>query len=116
MNDLRQLTALVAQFRDKRDWEQFHDAKSLAASISIEAGELLEIFQWATTEDSKKPDIRLVKRAEEELADVFYYVLLLAHQLQIDLTTALPEKMKHNAQKYPVNKAKGNSRKYTELK
>lgn len=99
-------------FRDDRDWTQFHNPKDLAVSISLEAAELLEIFQWSGT------DLEVEKKcnqAKEELADVAIYCIYMAEALGVDLPEAISEKIDKNAVKYPVDKAKGNSRKYTEL-
>ena len=115
MADLQALTKKIVEFRDERDWAQFHNPKDLALSLSLEAAELLEIFQWKegdaigeTTQD-RKQDIA------HELADVLYWTLLMAHDLHIDLASALKSKLQANAAKYPVAKAKGSSKKYTEL-
>ena len=115
MADLQTLTDEIIRFRDERDWAQFHNAKDLALSLSLEAAELLEIFQWkegeaiAATVEARKADVA------HELADVLYWTLLMAHDLGIDLGRALTDKMAANEKKYPVDKAKGSSRKYTEL-
>lgn len=115
MADLQTLTDRIVRFRDERDWAQFHNAKDLALSLSLEAAELLEIFQWkegeavAATVQARKSDVA------HELADVLYWTLLMAHDLEIDLARAMEEKMAANEKKYPVDKAKGSSRKYTEL-
>lgn len=115
MADLQTLTDKIIHFRDERDWAQFHNAKDLALSLSLEAAELLEIFQWkegeaiAATVQARKADVA------HELADVLYWTLLMAHDLKIDLGRALQEKMAANEKKYPVDKAKGSSRKYTDL-
>jgi len=97
------------KFRDDRDWKQFHTADNLAKSISIEAAELLECFQWA----SECSDINNVK---EELADVMLYCLQLAEELDLDPKQIMKDKMIKNAIKYPVEKCKGSSQKYSELK
>lgn len=102
----------ILDFRKKRDWKQFHLPKNLAISLSLEANEILEVFQW-----SKDNEIPGGKKEvlELELADVYYYLLLLAHDSGIDLKEALKKKMKINESKYPVSKSKGKSVKYTEL-
>lgn len=99
-------------FREERDWAQFHNPKDLALSISIEAAELLEVFQWSGTdlEVAGKKD-----RAVEELADVAIYCVYLAEALGVDLADAVGAKIDANAQKYPADKTRGNARKYTEL-
>jgi NTP pyrophosphatase (non-canonical NTP hydrolase) len=102
----------ILRFRKERDWEQFHLPKNLAISLALEAAEVLELFQWAKDNylpPNKKSDL------EEELADVYYWLLLMAHEYDIDLAKALEKKMKKNAKKYPVSKAKGKSTKYTQL-
>lgn len=98
-------------FRDQRDWKQFHDPKDVAISLSLEASELLERFQWKTSEQALKDKGAI----QEELADVLYWVLLLGHDLQIDLASALQAKLAANAKKYPIEKSRGSSKKYTEL-
>lgn len=102
----------ILDFRKKRDWKQFHLPKNLAISLSLEANEILEVFQW-----SKDNGIPAGKKEvlELELADVYYYLLLLAHDSGIDLKEALRKKMKVNESKYPISKSKGKSVKYTEL-
>jgi len=116
MNDLNQIRDRIRKFRDERDWMQFHNPKNLACSISIEANELLEHFQWSTAEESllvaqkKKTDIA------QEIADVAIYVIELADNLGIDLKRAILDKLAHNAEKYPKNVVRGSSKKYTEYK
>ena len=97
----------IIRFRDERDWKQFHTPANLAKSISIEASELLENFQWS--EDYNKDKV------VEELADVMNYCLLMADALGVDIIEAMYQKIDINEQKYPVHKAKGSSKKYTEL-
>ena len=112
---LDDLTRRIVAFRDARDWKRFHSPKNLAASISIEAGELLELFQWSSDATvaadlaARKPDV------ERELADVMIYCLLLAHDAEIDLPAAIARKLEENDAKYPAEKARGNRTKYTEL-
>jgi len=114
MNELQRLTAEVLRFRDERDWKQFHNPKDVALSLLLEAGELLEIFQWqdaagvAQAARERKGDLA------DELADVLCYTLLMAHELGIDLSAALEAKLRKNALKYPVDKSRGSSSKYTE--
>jgi len=109
MSELNQLIDLVRKFRDERDWAQFHNAKDLAAGLSIEAGELLEQFLW------KQPKEADPAKVQAELADVLIFALLLAHEQKIDLTQAITQKLAENAAKYPVEKAKGRATKYDEL-
>ena len=111
--DLEQLTEAVIAFRDARDWKQFHNAKDVAISLSLEASELLEIFQWAGNADETVQARR--SEIEDELADVFYWLLLMSHDWQIDLRAALVRKLEQNEQKYPVSKARGSARKYDSL-
>ena len=105
------IQALI-EFRDKRDWKQFHDPKNLAAALGIEAAELNEVFLWKTTDASRNVDVEKVK---EELADVFAYALLMADAFNLDPEAIVLEKVKANAVKYPVEKAKGTATKYTDL-
>lgn len=102
----------VLQFRDDRDWRQFHTPKDLAISMSLEAAEVLELFQWsgADLECAEKRD-----RLREELADVLSYCILLADRCGLDLDEILNEKITKNEAKYPVEKARGRAAKYTEL-
>lgn len=104
MEDLRQA---VVQFTRDRDWDQFHSPANLAKSITIESGELLECFQWNDDFD--------VEKVCSELADVVNYAILLADKLDVDLEEIVMKKLDENAIKYPINKSKGNSKKYTEL-
>ncbi len=104
---MRDLVEQLRKFRDDRDWKQFHTPENLAKSVSIEAGELLECFQW---EKTYKLD-----NVKDELADVFLYCLLMADSLGIDLVDTAKLKLKKNNEKYPVEKARGKSNKYNEL-
>ena len=105
----------VRAFAAERDWDQFHSPKNLAMALSVEAAELLEHFQWLTEEASK--NLSDSKRAEVklELADVLIYLVRLADKLDVDLFAAAKEKISLNAAKYPIDKAKGSMKKYTEL-
>jgi NTP pyrophosphatase (non-canonical NTP hydrolase) len=107
------LAALI-EFRREREWEQFHCARNLAAALSVEAGELLEHIIWAA--DSEVGSIVTAKKATiaAEIADVAIYLAYLAHDLGIDLDAAVREKMKVNARRYPVDEARGSSRKYSD--
>ena len=110
---MKQAIELILRFQAERDWKQYHSPKNLAISLALESSEILELFQW--TKDNSLPED---KRAllEEEIADVYYYLLLLAHETGVDITKAFNKKMKINAEKYPVSKSKGLSNKYTELR
>ena len=104
-------------FADERDWHRFHDPKNLAMALSVEAGELVELFQWLTPEQSAQimDDSAAGERVRHEMADVLAYLLRLADVLDIDILAALDVKMGLNAAKYPVETAKGNARKYDRL-
>jgi NTP pyrophosphatase (non-canonical NTP hydrolase) len=106
---LMALRQVVRQFVDERDWHPFHSPKNLAMSLAIEAAELMEHFQWLTVEQSRAVVEDPAKRAAvaDELADVLCYVLAMANQLQLDLSTAIGEKMAKNARKYPVSEYRG---------
>ena len=108
--------AKIRKFRDERDWLQFHDPKNLAASISIEAAELLELFQWRHGEDSLRHARENKERVSEEIADVAIYLIELADVVGIDLLKAIDDKLAKNAVKYPVEKSRGRITKYTDLK
>jgi NTP pyrophosphatase (non-canonical NTP hydrolase) len=108
--------ARIRKFRDDRDWKQFHDPKNLAVSISIEAAELLELFQWKTGEEATRFAAENQERVSEEIADVAIYLIELADITGIDLAKAIEDKLAKNAKKYPVEKSRGVTSKYTELK
>ena len=112
MSDIQELITALTNFRDERDWAQFHDSKNLAAAIGIEAGELNELFLWKTDKESEGVDR---ERLKEELADVLAYTLMLANKHGIDVKQMVLEKIAKNAAKYPVEKAKGTAKKYTDL-
>lgn len=99
-------------FRDKRDWKQFHTPRNLAESLVLEASEVLEKFQWKKDDKLSKVEVR---ELEQELADVFIYLIYMAYSLDIDLMKAANRKMTINSKKYPVRKSKGRSTKYTKL-
>lgn len=103
----------VNKFRDDRDWRQFHNEKDLAISISLEASELLELFQWKSAEEVKEFNLERIK---EELADVLIYSYMLADNLNLNIDSIIDEKLKKNNDKYPVSKSKGNNNKYTDRK
>jgi len=102
----------LLKFRNERDWQQFHDSKNLALAISIEAAELNELFLWKKDSDSEKVKIEKIK---EELADILSYSFLLAEKHNLDIFEIVLNKIKLNAEKYPVEKAKGTAKKYNEL-
>ncbi|MBC7391184.1 MAG: nucleotide pyrophosphohydrolase [Opitutaceae bacterium] len=109
MTDIEEITKVLQKFNEDRDWDQFHNPKDLALAISIEAGELLELFLWKKAEDA---DIEKIKK---ELADVLAFSFLLASKLGLDIKQVMLDKIKENALKYPVEKAKGKADKYNEL-
>jgi NTP pyrophosphatase (non-canonical NTP hydrolase) len=111
-----ELKELVEKFRDERTWQKYHTPKNLAESISIEAAELLEKFQWKSEEeiDGLLNDSNYKDEIKEELADVFNYCLALSNTLDIDLSEALIDKVKQNSERYPVEKTKGIYKKYSE--
>lgn len=115
MNQLDVIAQRIRVFRDERDWKKFHNPKNLACSISIEAAELLEHFQWKTPEESYSHAEKKRDELSEEIADVGIYLIALADILGIDLLAAVDRKLVINEKKYPVEKAKGSAAKYTEL-
>jgi len=115
MSDIKKLTEEIVAFRNARDWKQFHNPKDCAISLLLEAGEVLEHFQWKNPEEMTRKVKEQKEDIGEELADVLYWVLLLSHDLDIDITDASRKKLARNEQKYPVDKAKGRHAKYTEF-
>ncbi len=105
----------MRRFAAERDWDQFHSPKNLAAALSVEAAELLEHFQWLGEAESRELAGAKRARVAEEMADVLLYLVRLADKLDVDLAAAALAKIAHNATKYPVEKSRGNSRKYDEL-
>ena len=103
---------IIKEFIKQRDWEQFHDPKNVAISLSLESSEVLELFQWTKDNEINKNKITNLK---DELADVYYWLLLLADHYDIDIDDALEEKIKKNEKKYPIDKSKGSSEKYSEF-
>tara|TARA_B100000427_G_scaffold257056_1_gene220811 strand:+ start:2743 stop:3087 length:345 start_codon:yes stop_codon:yes gene_type:complete len=110
--DLDKYKAKIRKFANDRDWDQFHDPKNLSMALSAEIGELLDIFQWLTSEQSKNLSEQDLKLAKEELGDIMIYLIRLSDKLGIDLEEAVQEKLKSNADKYPVELSKGNATKY----
>ena len=115
MSDIKNLTDKFIKFRNDRDWEQFHTPKDLAISLTLEATEVLEHFQWKTEEEIKEYVKTHKEHIGEELADVMSWILIMSHDLDIDIIEACNKKMEKNALKYSVEKAKGRHTKYTEL-
>jgi dCTP diphosphatase len=114
---IEELKRLVIRFGDERDWKKYHNPKDLAVSMSIEAAELLELFQWKTNEEIKEllKNNEKYQNACEELADVIIYCLDMSEILNVDVSEIVKKKLEQNEKKYPVEKAKGSAKKYTEL-
>jgi dCTP diphosphatase len=115
MSDIRELQKAVIDFRDKRDWKQFHNPKDITLSLVLEAAELMEHFQWKNEAEINRHIEKNKLKISEELADVLYWVLLIGNDFDIDLPNALISKLKKNEKKYPIGKSRGNHRKYTQL-
>ena len=115
MGKIDEITKRIVAFRNARDWKQFHNPKDVALSLVLEATEVMEHFQWKNKEEIEKYVVESKGEIGEELADVLYWVLLMSHDLNIDVLAALDKKMKINEKKYPVKKAKGKHTKYTKL-
>lgn len=114
-NPLEEITKLIVNFRDARNWKQFHNPKDLAISLSLEASEVLEHFQWKSNEEITTYLKTNKDKVAEELADVFYWVLLMSNDLGIDIIKASKQKMKQNNKKYPISKSKNKHTKYNQL-
>ena len=113
-NRLAELQRRLAEFAAARDWDQFHSPKNLAMALAVEAAELVEEFQWLTEEQSRALEPERHERVRLEAADVLIYLLRLADKLDIDLLRAAADKIAQNEEKYPANRVRGSSRKYTE--
>ncbi len=113
--NLKELQKMVIKFRDARDWKQFHNPKDIALSLVLEAGEVLEHFQWKNGEEIDNHISEHKEDIADELADVFSYLLIMSNDLKIDIAKALQNKTEKNNKKYPVEKAKGKSTKYNKL-
>ena len=109
MSDLEELRKAIVQFTTERDWDQFHNGKDLALALSIEAAELNEAFLWKNAEDVD------VEKVKEELADIFNYAILIADKYDLNIKQIVLDKIRRNAEKYPVEKAYGSAKKYNEL-
>jgi dCTP diphosphatase len=112
-SDIQSLTQSLRDFAKEREWEQFHSPKNLAAALTVEAAELLEHFQWMTEDQSTQPSAETKAQIAAEAADVFLYLLQICDKLNIDLMVAAEQKLVVNAQKYPVERARGSSKKYS---
>ena len=109
MKDIEEILQALLIFRNERDWEQFHNPKDLAIAINIEAGELLELFLWKNADEAN------TEKVKEELADIFAFAILLAEKYKFNVKEIVLEKIHRNAEKYPIEKAKGTAKKYNEL-
>ena len=109
MDAINEITSSLVEFRNERDWEQFHNPKDLALALSVEASELLEVFIWKSAEQANP------ERVKEELADIFAYAFLLAEKYGFSVREIMIEKIAANRLKYPVEKSKGSAKKYNEL-
>src|SRR3954452_20593394 len=114
-NTIAELTQLAIRFRDERDWKQFHNPKDMALSLVLESSELLELMQWKNGQELEEHLRKNRESLSAELADVLFWVLAIAHDNGIELGAAFRQKISQNEQKYPVEKAKGVSTKYTQL-
>lgn len=113
MKDLSEIQQALREFAAERDWDQFHSPKNLAMALSVEASELLEHFQWLTETQSAKLDEETRSQVRDEIADVQVYLVRLADKLNINILEAVVQKMEKNEQKYPAEKVRGSSKKYT---
>jgi len=114
LSNINELIARLNNFAEERDWNQFHSPKNLSMALAVEAAELLEQFQWLTEAQSEALDKDKLNQVEEELADVFLYLLRLSDVLGIDLLVAANNKLKKNGEKYPASQVRGSSKKYNE--
>ena len=110
--DISKIQNQLKKFAIERDWEQFHTPKNLSMALSVEASELVEIFQWLRAEESISPDQKQIESINDEVADIAMYLLRFCSVLEIDLESAIKSKLERNAEKYPINLSKGNSQKY----
>lgn len=115
MKDLESLRQAVAKFAQDRDWEQFHSPKNLVMALSVEVAELMEHFQWLTEQQASGLDAETLAQVTDEIADVQIYLVRLADKLGVDILAAAGKKLVKNAEKYPVEKSRGTSRKYNEF-
>lgn len=115
MATINDLTKQIIDFRDERDWKQFHNPKDMALSLVLEAAEVMEHFQWKSAEEMAEHLQNNKKDVADELADCMYWILLMAHDFNIDITTAIQQKLAETAKKYPIDKSKGSHKKYNQL-
>lgn len=115
MTNKDKIVKKILAFRDDRDWKQFHNPKDLAISLVLEAGEVMEHFQWKNKEEVTEYGKEYKEEIGEELADVYKYLMLLCNELNVDIEKAVLQKIKKDGDKYPINKAKGKHTKYNKL-
>lgn len=115
MLNIQKLTEKIRRFRDERDWKKFHNPKDMSLSLVLEAAEVMEHFQWKNEQEMLMYIKSHKTQIGEELSDVLYWILLMSHDLNIDIAKALDRKLAISRKKYPVTKSKGNHKKYTEL-
>lgn len=108
-SDIQEIMEQIVSFTEERDWDQFHNGKDLALALSIEASELNEAFLWKNTKEVN------IDKIKEELADILNYAFLIAHKYDLNIKEIILAKLAKNAEKHPINKAKGNAKKYTDL-
>ncbi len=116
LSDIASITKKIIKFRDARDWKKFHNPKDSSLSLVLEAAEVMEHFQWKNKKEMSEHIKSHKKEIAEELADVMYWIFTMSHELKIDIAKELENKLKKNERRYPIKKAKGNHKKYTELK
>lgn len=114
MKEFNQFKVQLRQFADERDWDQFHSPKNLSMALIVEAAELVEHFQWLTEEQSRSLEQKQLDKVKEELADIQIYLIRIADKLDIDLMGAVGKKIEANSKKYPSERVRGSSKKYTE--
>ena len=112
--DISKIQNQLKKFAIERDWEQFHTPKNLSMALSVEASELVEIFQWLKPEESNSPNHKQIQEINSEVADIAMYLLRFCSILEIDIEEAIKNKLEKNAEKYPVNLSKGNAQKYNQ--
>lgn len=115
--NIEKINNLVCDFNKEREWEQFHSIKNLSMALAVESSELMELFQWMTEMDSEnvKNDINLKSKLEDEISDVFIYLMRIAVKANVDIEQSILKKIEKNRSKYPIEKSKGNSKKYSDF-
>ena len=115
MDELKKISKALEKFASERDWNQFHSPKNLSMALSVEVAELVEEFQWLTEEQSKTINSEKLAKIKDEIGDIFIYLIRLSFKLNIDMISAANDKILKNELRYPVDKAKGNAKKYTDF-